>query len=86
MSMAKDTERLANSRIQPVAHFFPAERVEEIKYLLMEDEDSMELVVREGLNKKGHPVLHLEFRNAETKEICGELNESHPCPPWDDCG
>lgn len=85
MSMNGDRKRLVNSRILPVAHFFSAERVEEIKYLLMEQEDSMEMVIYEGLSRKGHPVLHIVFRNVETKEIDGEINDSHPCPPFDDC-
>lgn len=84
MSMQKDRERLVNSRIEPVAHHFSADTVDKLKEIVAEPE-RMELTIYEGLDKKGYHVLHLVFNDAETGVECGELNDSHPCPPFDDC-
>ena len=84
MSMSKDRERLKNARIEPVSHKFSAESVELLKEIVAGD-DRMELTIHLGLDRKGFHVLHLVFNDLKTGEECGELNESHPCPPFDDC-
>ena len=84
MSMSKDRERLVNTRIQPVAHKFGVNSVDVLKEIVAPDE-RMELTIYEGINRKGLKVLHLVFNDFETGQECGELNDSHPCPPFDDC-
>lgn len=84
MSMKRDKERLAKSRIEPVAHRFSADSVDLLREIVHGD-DRMELTIHEGLDRKGFHVLHLVFNDLETGDECGELNESHPCPPFDDC-
>lgn len=83
-ALTEAKERLANSRIAPKGHRIGEKTVEAMKKSLGREEP-MVLKIINGLDEEGLHVLFLVFEDAETGEIYGEFNASHPCPPYDDC-
>lgn len=89
MSLEKSVQRLKNSRIESDRHKF---NLKDIEYLFSgyndmseHDKENGSMVIVDGKKKSCLDDRHIILYDADGN-VCYNGNESHPCPPYEDCG